>query len=281
MNLLRPALAAALLGLASPQLLAWGQTGHRAVALIAERHLSAEAVRKAEALLDGHSLSEVSTWADEIRSEPKTYGYSFAWHYTTWNDGDEAFHAGHESKDSGFLLSQVERQLAILKDAKASKADKAQALKFTVHLIGDLHQPMHVGGGGDQGGNFCKVTWHGKPSNLHAVWDSEIIGQTELSFTELADFASAGRSPAQTAAWQAGTPRDWAAESRKLRAEAYPPEVVAPTAPVSLLTYCQRNVAPEAMPKLGYEYSYRFLPAVHERIYLGGVRLARLLEQAL
>ncbi len=281
MNLLRPALAAALLGLASPQLLAWGQTGHRAVALVAERHLSPEAVRKAEALLDGQSLAQVSTWADEIRSEPKAYGYSFPWHYTTWNDEDEAFHAGHETKDSGFLLSQVERQFAILKDAKASKAEKAQALKFAVHLIGDLHQPMHVGGGGDQGGNFCKVTWHGKATNLHAVWDGDIIGQTELSYTELADFASAGRSASQTAAWQTGTPRDWAAESRTLRAKVYPPEAVTPTAPVSRLTYCERNVAPEAMPKLGYEYSYRFLPVVYDRIYLGGVRLARLLEEAL
>jgi len=160
-------------------------------------------------------------------------------------------------------------------------ASTAQRQATGLHLIGDLHQPMHVGGGGDQGGNFCKVTWHGRATNLHRVWDSDMIGQTDLSFTELAAFASEGRSREQAKAWQAGTPRDWAAESRKLRAESYPPEVVAPTAPVSRLTYCERNVAPEAMPNLGYEYSYRFLPAVHERIYLGGVRLARLLEQAL
>ena len=90
-----------------------------------------------------------------------------------------------------------------------------------------------------------------------------------------------GRSREQTKAWQAGTPRDWAAESRALRADAYPAEVVAPTAPGRRLTYCERNVAPDAMPKLGYEYSYRFLPVMYDRIYLGGVRLARLLEQAL
>lgn len=281
MNLIRPALAAALLGLASPQLLAWGQTGHRSIGLIAERHMSPEAVRKAEALLDGQSLAQAASWADEIRSEPKTYGYSFPWHYTTWEDQDEAFHAGHETKDSGFLLSQIERQLAVVKDQRAGKAERAQALKFVVHLVGDLHQPLHVGGGGDQGGNFCKVTWHGRASNLHRVWDSDMIEQTDLSYTELAAFASEGRSRAQTANWQTGGARIWAAESRKLRGEIYPAEVVAPTAPVSRLTYCQREVAPEAMPKLGYEYSYRFLPVVYDRIYQGGVRLAQLLEQAL
>ena len=280
MTLLRTAIAAALLGSVSPQLLAWGQTGHRSIGLVAQQHLSAEAARKAEALLDGQSLAQAASWADEIKSDPK-FAYADPWHYTTWQDGDDDFHAGHEDKGSGFLLSQIERQLAVLKDAKASKADKAQALKFTVHLVGDLHQPMHVGGGGDQGGNFCKVTWHGRATNLHRVWDSDMIGQTDLSFTELAAFASEGRSREQAKAWQAGTPRDWAAESRALRADAYPAEVVAPTAPVSRLTYCERNVAPDAMPKLGYEYSYRFLPVVYDRIYLGGVRLARLLEQAL
>lgn len=280
MNPIRPALAAALLGLASPQLLAWGQTGHRSIGLVAQQHLSAEALRKAEILLDGQSLAQAASWADEIKSDRK-FAYADSWHYTTWQDGDDAFHAGHEDKGSGFLLSQIERQLAILKDAGASKADKAQALKFTVHLVGDLHQPMHVGSGGDQGGNFCKVTWHGRSTNLHRVWDSDMIEQTDLSFTELAAFASEGRSRGQTKAWQTGTPREWAAESRTLRADAYPPEVVAPTAPVSRLTYCERNVAPEAMPKLGYEYSYRFLPVVYDRIYLGGVRLARLLEEAL
>lgn len=152
---------------------------------------------------------------------------------------------------------------------------------FVGALVGGLHQPLHVGGGGDQGGNFCKVTWHGRASNLHRVWDSDMIEQTDLSYTELAAFASEGRSRAQTANWQTGGARIWAAESRKLRGEIYPAEVVAPTAPVSRLTYCQREVAPEAMPKLGYEYSYRFLPVVYDRIYQGGVRLAQLLEQAL
>lgn len=267
--------------LGSPQLLAWGQTGHRAIGDIAEKNMRADAVKKARALLDGHDLAHASTWADEIRSDPKRYSHTFNWHYTTWQDEDERFHAADETKDTGFLLTQVENQLAILKNTRAPKAERAEALRFVVHLVGDAHQPLHVGGGNDRGGNTCRVTWFGKASNLHTVWDSEMIESNGLSYTELAAFASQGRTVADIAAAKRGDLRSWSLESRKLRAEIYPPEVIAPASPVTYLTYCREPVAAEAMPKLGYEYGYRFLPVVHDRIYLAGIRLARLLDEAL
>ena len=274
------ALTIALLS-AAPPLLAWGQTGHRSTAEIAERNMSAESVRKAHALLDGHTLAYASTWADEIRSDPKNFGYSYSWHYTTWPDADTDFGAAEENKGTGLLLSQIDAQLAILKNPKASKPERSQALKFVIHLVGDVHQPLHVGDGGDKGGNACRVTWHGKNSNLHTVWDSDMIDKTQLSYTELSDFASQNRSPQQIKAWRSGNPQQWAEESKKLRSSIYPPEVVLPSAPVSYLSYCGPDVSPGAMPALGYEYSYRFLPEVYERIYQGGIRLAMLLDAAL
>lgn len=272
---------AAILALNAPQLLAWGQTGHRSIAEIAERHMRPDSVRKAHALLDGHDLAFASTWADEVRSDPKNFGYSFGWHYTTWPDDDGDFHAADENKDTGLLLSQIDKQLAILENPKAGKAERSQALKFVIHLVGDVHQPLHVGAAGDKGGNACRVTWHGRNSNLHTVWDSEIIDRTQLSYTELADFASQSRTPQQTRAWRAGDAGVWAAESKALRSRIYPQEVQMPTTPLSHLTYCGPSVAPEAMPALGYEYSERFLPAVYERIYQAGIRLAMLLDAAL
>ncbi len=262
-------------------LLAWGQTGHRSIAEIAERNMRPESVRKAHALLGGHDLAFASTWADEIRSDPKNFGHSFGWHYTTWPESDADFHADRETKDTGLLLSQIDAQLAILKNPAASDSDRNQALKFVIHLLGDLHQPLHVGNTGDKGGNACRVTWHGRNSNLHTVWDSDMIDKTQLSYTELADFASQNRSRRQSDAWRQGDLRAWAEESKKLRSGIYPPEVVSPSAPVTYLTYCGPDVAAGAMPALGYEYSFRFLPAVYQRIYQGGIRLAMLLDAAL
>lgn len=282
--MLRPCTRVALiatLALNAPQLLAWGQTGHRSIAEVAERNMSADSVRKAHALLDGHNLAFASTWADEVRSDPKNFGYSFGWHYTTWPDDDGDFHAADESKDTGLLLSQVDTQLAILKNPSASSADKSQALKFVIHLVGDVHQPLHVGAAGDKGGNACRVTWHGRNSNLHTVWDSDMIDKSQLSYTELAGFAGQGRSAQQTRAWRAGDAVSWAAESKKLRSQIYPQEVQLPTAPLSHLTYCGPDVTPDAMPALGYEYSQRFLPVVYERIYQAGIRLAMLLDASL
>lgn len=261
--------------------LAWGQTGHRAIGEIAERNMRPDTLKKAHALLNGHNLAYASTWADEIRSDPKRYSHTFNWHYTTWQNDDERFHSGAESKDTGFLLTQLERQLTVLKNSHATKSERAEALRYVVHLLGDVHQPLHVGGGNDRGGNSCRVTWFGTASNLHAVWDSEMINSNGLSYTELADFASQGRTAAERHAARHGNLRDWSLESKKLRGEIYPPEVQSPNAPVTYLSYCHDPVETEAMPKLGYEYSYRFLPAVYDRIYLAGVRLARLLDEAL
>jgi S1/P1 Nuclease len=240
---------------------AWGSTAHRSIGLIAEQHMSLSALKKAQAILNGHNLSYVANWADEIRSEPKTYGYTFDWHYTTWQDDDE--------------------QLAVLKNPASSQAEKAFALKFVVHLLGDLHQPLHVGGGNDKGGNACRVTWHGKPSNLHTVWDSELVDRMNLSYTELAEFSSQARTQQQTKQWQSGAIETWAQESKMLRRKIYPAEVQAPNSPVTYLTYCQDNVAPEAMPKLGYEYSYQFDQILRDRLYQAGVRLAKVLNETL
>jgi hypothetical protein len=265
----------------SQNIFAWGATGHRSIGLIAEQHMNPAALKKAHTILGSQSLASVSNWSDEIRSEPKTYGHTFDWHYTTWQDDDERFHAGLENKASGFLLSQLNKQLTVLSNPVSSQTDKAFALKFIVHLLGDLHQPLHVGGGNDRGGNTCRVTWHGRPTNLHAVWDSDMIERSNLSYTELANFSSQARTAQQTKQWQSGSIESWAQESKMLRRKIYPPEVQLPNAPVTYLTYCQDIVAPEAMPKLGYDYSYQFEQILRDRLFQAGVRLAKVLNESL
>lgn len=257
---------------------AWGPTGHRTVGEIAEKFMDPAALLKARTILQGNTLARVSTWPDEIRSEPARYSQTYPWHYTDW--ADDA-HDHDEAASSGKLMGAINDQLAVLKDPNATREQKEFSLKFIVHLIGDLHQPLHVGNGLDQGGNFCKVTYMGQAMNLHALWDEGLINYTNLSFTEIAKFVSQGKTAEQMVAARSGTPIDWARESKDIRGKVYPANVVEPQAPMSIKSYCQKDVPADQIPKLSYEYAYQFMPILEERLFLAGVRLAIVLNQAL
>ena len=259
---------------------AWGPTGHRVVGEVAQKFLDVKVQSKVSAILGGQTLARVSTWSDEIKSEPDTYSYTFNWHYTDWKDED---HQHDETNSSGLLLTSINEQVAVLKDGKASLDKKNFALKFIVHLVGDLHMPLHVGNGLDQGGNKCRVMFHNKPFNLHALWDEGLIDFTGLSFTELTSFVSQGRSIEQIRSWKTGTPVDWALESKELRGRIYPENVTPSSEPMSVKEYCRSDitVTTENMPKLSYEYSYQFMPIIERRLYQAGLRLAVILNDAL
>ncbi len=261
----------------SAQCFAWGPTGHRTVGAVAEKHLKPEAVSAISAILGNQTLSRVSNWSDEIKSEPQTYAHTFNWHYTDWKDED---HNHDETNSSGKLLTAIKEQVAILKDPQSDQEKKAFALKFIVHLVGDLHMPLHVGNGLDLGGNKCKVTFQGRSTNLHALWDEGMIDFTNLSYTELADFVSQGRTNAEIASWKTGDVTDWALESKLLRGQIYPENVLPTTTPMSVKQYCRADivVANEEIPKLAYEYSYKFVPVVEKRLFQAGVRLAMILN---
>jgi hypothetical protein len=264
----------------SLQALAWGPTGHRAVGEIAQKYLTPAASAKVSAILKGNSLARVANWPDEIRSEPKTYSYTYNWHYSTW--ADEAQDAD-ENPANGLLMTSIREQLKVLKDETATDDKKVFAMKFLVHLVGDLHQPLHVGSGSDQGANACKVFFQGKQTNLHSVWDEGMINFTNLSFTEWANFLMQGHTQADVSAMMTGDVLDWARESKELRGKIYPDNIVPTPAPMSSRTYCRTDsqVLESEMPKLSYEYSYKFVPLVEQRLFQAGVRLAMLLNQNL
>ena len=259
---------------------AWGPTGHRVVGEIAEKYLDAAVSAKVNKILNNQSLSRVSNWSDEIKSEPNTYSHTFNWHYTDWKDED---HSHDETNSSGRLLTVIQEQLAVLKDLNSPDDKKTFALKFIVHLIGDLHQPLHVGNGLDQGGNKCRVLFHRKETNLHALWDEGMIEFTKLSFTEMANYVSQGRTEAEIHAWKKGDVLAWALESKLMRASLYPENVNISEAPLSLKQYCRSDivVTSSEMPKLAYEYSYKFIPLVEKRLFQAGLRLAMVLNESL
>jgi hypothetical protein len=247
--------------------LAWGKTGHRVVAAIADTQLSGLARAHIQQILGrGQSLVDVANWADEMRSAPGEFWQKNAtpWHYVTLS-GRTYDHAPPE----GDALEALDRFSKTLENPSASLADKQLALRFIIHLVGDLHQPLHVGKCCDRGGNDVKVTWFGKPTNLHAVWDSLLVDDEQLSFTELADKLERHMSNEEVINWWDANPRDWVGESAQIRDTVYP----APAVPGK---DAQNSQA--AIPELSYSYVYRFTPVMEQRLSQAGVRLAAYLD---
>lgn len=252
--------AAALVAIAVPSpALAWGKTGHRVVAAIADTQLSGLARAHVKEIIGVESLDEAANWPDEMRSDTAPFWQKTAtpWHYVTF-DGITYDHAPPE----GDALEALGRFRATLQDPAASLADKQLALRFVVHLVGDLHQPLHVGKCCDRGGNEVKVAWFGKSTNLHAVWDSALVDDEQLSFTELAAKLERHTSNQDVIDWWDINPRDWITESAQIRETVYP----------------AATSDPKKLPELSYAYVYRFSPVMEQRLKQAGVRLAAYLN---
>jgi hypothetical protein len=261
-------------------LLAWGPTGHRVVGEVAQKHLDSSTERKISKLLDGQSLAQVANWPDAIKSDPTNYSKTFSWHYTDWKNSDAEY---QYENNNGSLIKSIEDNLKIVKNTKASKSERAFALKFVVHLVGDLHMPLHVGNGMDHGGNLCKVVFHGTLTNLHQLWDEKLIEFTRLSFTEMTSFLNI-LPKEEMKKIQSGTIVDWARESKDIRDTLYPAEKGTTTRTLpEEKKYCLKDSAltQEELPQLGYDYSYKFMPIVERRLVEAGLRLAWILNQSL
>jgi hypothetical protein len=156
----------------SPTALAWGSVGHQVIATLASQQLTIKAQAQVQALLaqePGSTLASISTWADEHKSRQTAAG-----HYVNFPRETCVYVKERDCPDGNCLIAAVERQTAVLKSA-SSDADKLKALKYLVHFVGDLHQPLHAGYADDRGGNSYQVQFFKRGSNLHAVWDSALI----------------------------------------------------------------------------------------------------------
>ncbi|WP_435415694.1 S1/P1 nuclease [Polaribacter aestuariivivens] len=232
----------------------WGQNGHRATGKIAESHLTRKAKRKIDKLLKGQSLAFVSTFGDEIKSDRKYREFS-PWHYV--NMGLDETYATAEKNPKGDLVTGIYKCIAVLKDKNSTEEDKNFYLKMLVHFIGDLHQPMHIGRREDKGGNDIQVQWFGKGTNLHAVWDTKMIEEWNMSYLELADNAK-DLSKKQIKAIEKGTIEDWVNEVHQITKEVYKSVKVG--------------------ENLRYEYSYNHFGIVRNQLQIGGIRLAKILN---
>lgn len=244
--------------LAAPTVFGWGKTGHRIVGKIAQERLDASSAKAVKELLGPESLAEASTWPDFIRSEPEKWAKTFSWHYMSVPKGKKVKSV---PKKEDNILGAIKKLSQTLQNKEASKEDKVVALRFLVHLVGDIHQPMHVGRKSDRGGNRHEVKWFGEKTNLHALWDESLVEFQELSYSEYAKWLNRRPSATQAKQWQKSSPADWAKESRAIRKDVY-------------------AHSPEGAD-LGYKYNHRFKQTLDERLLKGGVRLAELLNKLL
>jgi hypothetical protein len=234
----------------------WGQIGHRTTGEIAQINLSKKAKKEIAKLLNGKSLAFVSTYGDEIKSDSNYRKYS-PWHYVNLPGGATEYKAEDANPD-GDLLMAIRKSVEVLKDKNSPKEEKEFYLKMLVHFMGDLHQPLHTGRGEDKGGNDIQVRWFGDGSNLHRVWDSEMIDSYDMSYTEMAS-NTLKISEVQRKAIAAGSFEDWMYESKKLSERVY--------------------ASAEVGEKLSYRYMYDWFPVVREQLQKGGIRLAQVLNE--
>lgn len=235
---------------------AWGKTGHRVTGQIAEAYLSDAARQQVVLILGSEDLAEASTWPDFMRSSPEEFWDSTAdpLHYVTIPPGKSYAEVGAPAK--GDAITGLAKFRATLLDAQASLADKQLALRFVVHLVGDLHQPLHAGNGTDQGGNDYSVTFFGKPTNLHSVWDRDMVDSEELSYTEMTQWLLRRISPEMVRDWQQLDPAVWANESAAIR----------------------ENIYPDGEREIRWPYIFEHRDTVRTRLSMGGIRMAAYLN---
>lgn len=242
------------------QAMAWGMLGHRIVGEIAELHLSSKARKQVKKILGTESVAIASNWADFIKSDP-TFNYLNSWHYVNFKPGlgyDE-FEAYLKQDTVTDAYTKLNFLVQELKNKQLSADKKQFYLRLVIHLVGDIHQPMHAGRAEDLGGNRTRVMWFNEPSNLHRVWDEQLIGYQQLSYTEYVKAINHSNKK-QNKTWQKQPISQWLFESYTISEKLYG-EITQPD------------------QKLSYPYNFNHAETLHEQLLKGGVRLAGLLNE--
>jgi hypothetical protein len=237
----------------------WGVLGHRIVGQIAESYLTPKARVEIQKILGNESIAMVSNWADFIKSDSE-YQYIYNWHFVDLDSGlTKKQLRDYLQKDTATdLFTKTNFLIGELKNKHLAMDKKRMYLKLLIHFVGDIHQPFHVGRRQDLGGNKIKLTWFSTPTNLHAIWDEQLINFQQLSYTEYST-AINHTTAKQRLAWQKQPISDWIIESHQISERLY------------------SQVTPDQ--KLSYRYNYDNIQILNERLLKAGVRLAGVLNE--
>jgi len=240
---------------------AWGLTGHRTIAQIAENHLTKKARKNIDKIIGNQHLAYWSNWADFIKSDPNpARKEESSWHFinTAGNLTYEDFVSSLGQSSENNLYKAY---MKLKRDAKAgnlSLVEKQEHLYYLIHLLADAHQPMHVSRQEDLGGNRIDVTWFGRKTNIHRVWDSDLIDGEQYAYTEYAAVLDIYDKNFYTQ-YTSSSLEEWLYESHQLANEIY--DDVAQ----------QKN--------LSYQYGYKFKYKMESALLKAGIRLAKELNE--
>lgn len=237
---------------------AWGVLGHRIVGEVASHYLSAKAKLAVKQILGTESMAMSANWADFIKSDT-SYNYLSSWHYVNLpaglsrNDLNQFL-----NKPEVNIYTKLNELISTLKAGKITPEQRKMTLRLIIHLVGDLHQPMHTARKDDLGGNRIQLSWFGERSNLHRVWDEQLIDFQQLSYTEYTN-AIDHPTASQIATWQQDDLRSVVWESYGLCNKIYATGI-------------------KSDDKLSYKYNFDWISTVNEQLLKGGIRLAKILN---
>ncbi|WP_316798965.1 S1/P1 nuclease [Pedobacter frigidisoli] len=237
---------------------AWGMIGHRVVGEIADSYLTAKARKAVQAILGSESIAMSANWGDFIKSD-STYNYLYNWHFVNLPGGldKQGVYNILETEKAPNLYNKIVELTAVLKKPGSTASEKQLALRMLIHMAGDLCQPMHVAHKEDLGGNRVSVLWFNEKSNLHRVWDEQLIEYQQLSYTEYTK-AINHPSAVQLYNWRNTSLKDCIYESYQVCSKIYD------------------YTKPDA--KLSYRYNFDWVGTLNEQLLKGGVRLAQMLN---
>jgi hypothetical protein len=238
------------------QLSAWGGKAHDIIAYIAGQNLTPKARAEVSRLLNGKTMVYYAMWMDNIRSD-SMYDFTSTWHYANVDSGYT--YASMPKVETCDVLTATELAIRNITSETSTDSIKTMYMKFLIHLIGEIHSPMHAGRATDRGGNDYPVIWFRDTINLHSLWDSHLLERTRgWSYTEWAVNLTADKTPTDIARMQQGTPTEWFTET------------------VTLADLVYKNTPQNQ--NLGFQYIYQHSQMLEQQLALGGYRLAYLLN---
>ncbi len=259
----------------------WGREGHRIIGNIAAKLLTPKAAAAVKDLLGEQTLADVSMWADEIERD-RDYEWASPLHYAHVDPGHDGFDLHRDCPEKGCVVSAIIKYSHVLGDKSAPRQERIEALKFLIHFVGDIHQPLHVSHARDKRGNDTEVTFFGEHTDLHSVWDSGMIRRAKqedqsYAFNLESTFHEEAMLQRGKKHW-----KDWSKQEEneyiiQLVVKALPRDPAAWATKSYKLAVSNAYAIPND-GRLGQDYFDKNIPVVNDRMFFAGLRLGCLLN---